>query len=369
METAKKKKKSVKTPQKAPNGVKNKSNKNSTKQRFKWNDETIEDLVVAYKGAQKNGYSAGTSGLKTKGWNFIEQKMRLAGHDVSSEQLKNIWQKQKSIYKIYRAIIENSGFGIDPVTKAPTAADHIWDHYIAAHPKAGVWRNKVWKLYETFHGLFGGVVPTGETIQSISEVTKAADEESQSDESIEEEENSGTSAESGEESEDEMPEELGVKAVTPNIASPEGPPKKKHKVILKDESEAHDSTSEKQSKKKMTSADKLSEAITKLRAVPPLEQAVATLWKVATPTEAVEIQKLFIKDPSLASIFNTMPSEPRKDWIKANLPTPQMKPIQVVEEKASSLLENAFELLFALPDLSEETKMKVWIYFLLQRAI
>ena len=43
---------------------------------------------------------------------------------------------------IYAVIIDNSGFGIDPRTDAPTAPKSVWDAMIAAHPSAAQFRSK-----------------------------------------------------------------------------------------------------------------------------------------------------------------------------------------------------------------------------------
>eukprot|EP00733_Pompholyxophrys_punicea_P001099 Pompholyxophrys_punicea_v1_NODE_477_length_1875_cov_7.916484.p1 type:complete len:333 gc:universal NODE_477_length_1875_cov_7.916484:790-1788(+) len=301
-------------------------------------------MITAYKAAVKNGFQAGQSGLKKKGWNFIESRMKLAGHDINCEQLKNCWQKQKRLYKIYHALINNSGFGIDPETKAPTAADHIWEYYLKAHPKAAIFKNKAWPLYDDFYGLFGEKVATGASRTAVHDLVTSATITSDSDDS----EESDDSNES--DSEDEVtPKKPPVSPIEPVILET---PKRKAAASAS-------ATEEPQAKKKATSADKLSEAISKLRSVPPLQQAMEILWKTATVPEAMEIQKLLAKDATLATIFLGMPAEQRHKWIQENCR--QLEPVRVAVPTAIAqpTMEAAFNILFTLSDVAEEKKMKI----------
>jgi hypothetical protein len=76
-------------------------------------------------------------------------------------------------YKIFQAIVENSGFGWDEENKLNTAPDNVWEDYIEVsifshialirkmHPKAAEYQYESLPLYDELHEIFGTGSPPG----------------------------------------------------------------------------------------------------------------------------------------------------------------------------------------------------------------
>ena len=65
--------------------------------------------------------------------------------------------------------MDNSGFGINPVTLGPSAPADVWERYIEAHPGAAIFQNKPLLFYDDLISIFTGKVATGK--YAISSVT------------------------------------------------------------------------------------------------------------------------------------------------------------------------------------------------------
>ena len=57
---------------------------------------------------------------------------------------------------MYSTLLDNSGFGVDPITKGPTASDSVWDAFCKAKPKAIQFRDKPLKSFGELDCIFSG---------------------------------------------------------------------------------------------------------------------------------------------------------------------------------------------------------------------
>lgn len=131
-----------------------------------WTDRRMMILITVMREEVESGNFT-DSGFKKAGWAHIREAFNKASEDnYSNEQINSKYRDLKAKYTIVRAMRDNSGFGIDPVTQQPTAASQVWDHYLAAHPEAKAFRKKPLMMYDDLHVIFGGKVATGKFAHS-----------------------------------------------------------------------------------------------------------------------------------------------------------------------------------------------------------
>lgn len=68
----------------------------------------------------------------------------------------------KKKYNIYKALVDNSGSGVDPNNGGPTAANDVWAAYLKAHPDAAEFRGKPFLLFDDLDTIFTGKVASGQ---------------------------------------------------------------------------------------------------------------------------------------------------------------------------------------------------------------
>ena len=90
----------------------------------------------------------------------------------------------KACYNEFAQLVSNSGFGWDDQKGLPTAADDVWDRYLAAHPKASPYRHKPLQYYAELKSIFSGKVATGRFAMSSTvevQATPVSDDECSED--------------------------------------------------------------------------------------------------------------------------------------------------------------------------------------------
>jgi len=133
-----------------------------------WNDEQRRSFIMIYRDAL-NGSTA-DNGLKKTEWTQVLSSFNTSMQcNYTKSQLQSQLQQLKSKYLIFKEIVDNSGFGWDPVTKIPTAPDDVWVRYLSAHPKAREYRNTTLPLYEELEEIFAGRSATG--VFAVSSLT------------------------------------------------------------------------------------------------------------------------------------------------------------------------------------------------------
>jgi hypothetical protein len=115
-----------------------------------------------------NGSSA-ENGLKKQEWSQLQSSFNSSmSCRYTKPQLQSQLQILKAKYIVFKAIIDNSGFGWDPVAKMPTAPAPVWDRYIQVHPKAREFRFNPLLFYEELDEIFSGRSASGKFATSSS---------------------------------------------------------------------------------------------------------------------------------------------------------------------------------------------------------
>ena len=73
----------------------------------------------------------GQNGFKPRVWTEIETKLKPQNRNIESRKLKNKYGDYLKKWRTWKALMDNSGFGIDEETQLITAPDDVWDTYIA----------------------------------------------------------------------------------------------------------------------------------------------------------------------------------------------------------------------------------------------
>jgi hypothetical protein len=76
----------------------------------------------------------------------------------------------KKKYNIYNALINNSGFGVEPNNGGPTAADEVW----SAYPDASGFKGKPFVLFDDLDSMFTGKVAASRYSKSSMTPSPAA---------------------------------------------------------------------------------------------------------------------------------------------------------------------------------------------------
>ena len=134
--------------------------------RVSWNDTNRRHFL----NAMMNEASKGTfvdNGFKKQSWHSIMLEfISTSGCKYDKQQLHSHYGVLKKKYNIYSALINKSGFGVDPNNGGPTAADDVWFSYLKAHPDAAEFRGKPFALFNDLDSIFTGKVATGKYSKS-----------------------------------------------------------------------------------------------------------------------------------------------------------------------------------------------------------
>lgn len=134
--------------------------------RVQWNDSNRRHFVNAMMSEASKGNFV-DNGFKKQSWHSIMLEFHAtSGCKYDKQQLHSHYGVLKKKYNIYNALINNSGFGVDPNNGGPTAADDVWLAYIKAHPDASEFRGKPFVLFDDLDSIFTGKVATGKYSKS-----------------------------------------------------------------------------------------------------------------------------------------------------------------------------------------------------------
>jgi hypothetical protein len=134
--------------------------------RTDWNERNKLFFVHAMMNEAARGNFV-DNGFKKSSWQAIADEFRLkSGCKYDKSQLHSHYAVLKKKYHIYKALQDNSGFGIDPNTGGPTAPAEVWSSYIQAHPDAAQFRYKPFTLFDELDSIFSGKVATGKYAKS-----------------------------------------------------------------------------------------------------------------------------------------------------------------------------------------------------------
>lgn len=126
-----------------------------------WTDANKRHFVAAMVTEASKGNFV-DNGFKKQSWQAIQADFNSnSGCKYDKQQLHSHYGVLKKKYNIYKALKDNSGFGVDPNNGGPTAADDVWLAYLKAHPDASQFRGKPFLLFEDLDSIFTGKVATG----------------------------------------------------------------------------------------------------------------------------------------------------------------------------------------------------------------
>ena len=98
--------------------------------RFEWTTQAEVMLLTELISATHQGHR-GQNGFKPRVWTEIETKLKPQNRNIESWKLKNKYGDYLKKWRTWKALMDNSGFGIDEETQLITAPDDVWDTYIA----------------------------------------------------------------------------------------------------------------------------------------------------------------------------------------------------------------------------------------------
>ena len=125
-----------------------------------WDDLQRKTFLVLYRDALN--ISTADNGLKKQEWTAVMNSFNNSMNcQYTKSQLQSQLQIMKKKYVVFKEIIDNSGFGWDPVAKMPTAPPDVWDRYIAKHSAAREFRTNPLPFFEELDEIFTGRAATG----------------------------------------------------------------------------------------------------------------------------------------------------------------------------------------------------------------
>lgn len=126
-----------------------------------WTDENKRHFITAMLNEAAKGNFV-DNGFKKQSWHAIQAEFRETSKcPYDKQQLHSHYGVLKKKYHIYKALKENSGFGVDPNNGGPTAADDVWLAYLKAHPDASQFRGKPFLYFDDLDSIFTGKVASG----------------------------------------------------------------------------------------------------------------------------------------------------------------------------------------------------------------
>ena len=118
-----------------------KSCKSTSTPRVTWSDASKGTFIRICLQVQSRNSSPDNIGFRTAEWTIISNMMEEQLHlGLSKQQLQNQLADLKQKYTVFRNLRENSGFGWDDEKQIVTAADSVWDSYLAVHEQAKPYR-------------------------------------------------------------------------------------------------------------------------------------------------------------------------------------------------------------------------------------
>jgi hypothetical protein len=267
-----------------------------------WTDSNKRIFITAMMNASIDNFV--DSGFKKATWLVILKEFNLkSGLAYSKQQLQSQHGVLKKKYTIYKGIMDNSGFGINPETLGPSAPADVWERYIEAHPAAAAYQNKALLYFEDLESVFTGKVATGKYAMSSvtptgGEKKRYRDIQSDEEENMENEKLSDKD-EGNEGSEDELPRDA--------------------QKGLKKEVRPYVRVS------KVKAADEVTNLLTRICKNQEKDTPLVEALKLFTATSAKDLtvlQKLRFKNalaitPSKADVFLSLDEDEREEFIRA----------------------------------------------------
>lgn len=131
-----------------------------------WSESNKRHFVTAMMNEAAKGNFV-DNGFKKQSWHAIQQEFHAtAGFKYDKQQLHSHYAVLKKKYNVYKALVDNSGFGVDPNNGGPTAADDVWSAYLKAHPDASEFRGRPFLHFDDLDSIFTGKVATGKYSKS-----------------------------------------------------------------------------------------------------------------------------------------------------------------------------------------------------------
>ena len=143
--------------------------------RVDWTDENRHHFVQAMVNEASKGNFV-DNGFKKQSWQAIQNEFNSAsGCRYDKQQLHSHYAVLKKRYHIYKMLKDNSGFGVDPSSGAPTAPSEVWAAYIKAHPDAAQFRYKAFTPFDDLDSIFTGKVASGKYARSSTATPQSAE--------------------------------------------------------------------------------------------------------------------------------------------------------------------------------------------------
>lgn len=131
--------------------------------RALWTDDQLALVLRRAVDTRRRGAGSDNGSFKTKILEeFASEVNRVYEVSFTAIQVRTKFSNLKSDYTMFKKICDNSGFGWDPVSLAPTAPDEVWDNYMALHPKAKKFRNQTLPFLDYLDELFSESRATGQ---------------------------------------------------------------------------------------------------------------------------------------------------------------------------------------------------------------
>ena len=134
--------------------------------RTDWNEDNKRYFVHAMMNEASKGNFV-DNGFKKQSWQAIQAEFReSSGCNYDKSQLHSHYAILQKKYHVYKALKDNSGFGVEPTTGAPTAPTEVWTSYIQAHPDAAPFRYQPLLFFDVLDSIFSGKVASGKYAMS-----------------------------------------------------------------------------------------------------------------------------------------------------------------------------------------------------------
>ena len=131
-----------------------------------WSESNKRHFVTAMMNEAAKGNFV-DNGFKKQSWHAIQQEFHAtAGFKYDKQQLDSHYAVLKRKYNVYKALVDNSGLGVDPNNGGPTAADDVWSAYLKAHSDASEFRGRPFAYFDDLDSIFTWKVATGKYSKS-----------------------------------------------------------------------------------------------------------------------------------------------------------------------------------------------------------
>jgi Myb/SANT-like DNA-binding domain len=131
------------------------------KDRITWTDQYKKAIINLMGIEVLKGNFTDNSWKRAALHTMVESFNATFNRHIVVTQLTSFISAIKGRYKGYAALLENSGFGIDPISRVPTASSSVWADFLACHKNCDDFKKAALPYYDELHLIFGGKVATG----------------------------------------------------------------------------------------------------------------------------------------------------------------------------------------------------------------